>query len=117
MAFEKYFLPGADEPKMAIHLFVAILSENIAVDGVPPESRKSEAECIAALEARLGVTLTAEESQDITDTIALVNAGSGASGKKTILDEIYRVATLAEHGTWYNTVELMRTRLNWSTPV
>lgn len=109
MAFEKYILPQDDDPKMSLHLFVAILSEYL-------QGKKDGATAKEAIEDHLGTPLTAKETQDILDTLTYVDNGADAFEKRNRLDEVYRVMILAEGNTWYNTQSLLRTRLNWSTP-
>jgi len=107
MAFEKYVLPANNDPKMSIHLFVAILSEYL-------QGTKTSAESRAAIEEHLGVTLSTDEVQDIVSVLTYVDAGTGDFNKRNRLDELYRVLILAEHDTWYNTQELVKARLNWA---
>jgi len=109
MAFEKYIIPEEDGPKMALHLFIAVLSEYLNNQDVTKAMGK------AAFEAHLGVTLSINEALDITNSINYIDA-SGAMAKALRLDELYRVLVLAEHDTWYNSLTLLRDRLNWSQP-
>ena len=65
MAFERYIIPEAGAtPKMAIHLFVAILSEYLG-------GEKNAAETQAAIEAHLGISLDSDDQQDITELMLL----------------------------------------------
>jgi len=109
MAFERFIVPTETDPKMAVHLFIAILSEYLT-------GTKTAPECKTAMESYLGVSLSANESQDITDTINYITGGVKLVDKKARLDEVYRACILAEHGVWYSTQETLRTRLTWSTP-
>ena len=110
MAFERYIIPEAGAtPKMAIHLFVAILSEYLG-------GEKNAAETQAAIEAHLGISLDSDDQQDITDTLAYINGGADAPAKRARMDEVYRVCVISEHGGWYGTQSTLRTRLSWSTP-
>lgn len=109
MAFEVFVLPGDDEPKMAIHLFIAILSEYLTANITAAQAR-------TAIEDHLGVTLLTNQIQDITDTIAYVDGGSNITQKTLRMMEVYRVLVLAEHGSIYPTQADVRTRLSWGTP-
>lgn len=95
---------------MAIHLFVAILSEYL-------QGNKTGGEAKSAIEAHLGQSLDANDAQDITDTLSYIQAGTDTFDKRNRLDEIYRVAILCEHGVWYATAVDMRNRLAWSEPL
>lgn len=106
MSFEKYILPIDDGPKMPIHAFVAILSEYML-------GSKTGAEARTAIESLLGVTLSANETSDITSVIAYIDGGNNATVKRNRMDELYRVLVLAEHGVWYNTQELLKVKMNW----
>jgi len=109
MAFEKYILPESGVAKMPVHAFVGILSENL-------QGEKTGAECKTAIEDYLGVTLTTDETTDITDTLSYIQAGSDLANKSRRMDEVYRACILAETGIWYTTQALLRSRLSWSTP-
>lgn len=112
MAFEKWIIPedsAYEQNNMSIHLFVAILSEYL-------QGQKTANEARTAIEDHIGETLTANEAQDITDTITYINGGADTFAKRNRLDEVYRVMILGAGDTWYNTQALMRARLNWSTP-
>lgn len=111
MAFERFIVPDENQgdPKMAIHLFVAILAEYLA-------GEKNASQCQTAIETWLGVSLDTNEVQDISDTITYIDGGADLVNKKARLDEVYRVCIIAEHGGWYGTQASLRTRLSWSTP-
>lgn len=109
MAFEKYILQQDDDPKMALHLFIAVISEYL-------NGKKTALEAKTAIESHLGVTLSTNEALDLSNAVAYVDAGVGAAAKSRRLDELYRVLVLAEHDTWYDSLTLLRDRLNWSQP-
>jgi hypothetical protein len=106
MAFEKYILPDEGQPKLPLHLFIAVISE-------VRNGNKTQAEAKTAFEQYLGVTLSADETTDFNSIFTYIDGGSGPFEKSNRSDEIYRVASLAEHGIWYGTQELLRTKLNW----
>lgn len=111
MAFERYVLPD-EEPaapsKLNIHMFKAIIQEFL-------DSQKTGLECREALEAQLGVTLTAAESNDITNMLNYIQNGSDLANRLKRSDEAYRVFTLAEAGvSWYDTRAKIATRLSFS---
>ena len=107
MAFEKYILPGTDDPKMPVHGFCGLLAEYL-------DGKKTAPETKTEIERVLDVTLSADESQDITNTISYINAGADAFQKRARMDEVYRVCILAECEMYYGTQELLRARLNWT---
>lgn len=112
MAFEVFILPDEvtpnEYPKLNIHMFRAIIQEFL--DGV-----KTGAECRAALEASLGVTLSTDQANDITNMLNYIQNGSDLANKMKRADESYRVFTLAEAKvSWYATRAQIRTRLSFS---
>lgn len=110
MAFEKYIIPEDDEQKnMALHLFIAILSEYL-------NGKKSASEAKTAIESYLETTLSTNETSDIVASIAYIDAGSDNADKLGRLDELYHALVCAAHDTWYNSLTLLRARLNWSEP-
>jgi len=109
MAFERYILPNQIEPKMPVHLFVALLSEYVG-------GKKVQNDLISEIETYLGVTLTTEESNDIKAVITGINSGSAKFDKREFMDDVYRVLVLAEHGVWYETRDKLQTRLGWEVP-
>ncbi len=110
MAFEKYILPDSSEdPKLDLHLFRAIIQEKI-------EGEKNNSECLAALEAQLGVSLSANEISDLQIMLTAINAGSTVPDKMSVLDRWYRIFTIAEKESrysigWYDTKAKIKTRL------
>ena len=107
MAFEKYVLPDFDEPKMAAHLFRALIGEYIV-------AQKTKNEVLLAVEEHLGLTLTTDEKSDLQDLMTAVDGGSSPEEKRSIADEAYRVFIIAESGlTMYGTKSLLKARLSW----
>ena len=106
MAFEKFIIPTDNDPKMGLHLFVAILSEFL-------QGNKTGAESKTAIEDHLGVNLSVDETSDITAVISYINGGADTFEKRNRLDELYRVLILAESETYFTTKELLKNRLGW----
>jgi len=107
MALEKYLLPEENVLQFPLHSFVGILSEVL-------HGKKSEGDAKTAIETHLDVTLTDDEAQDLTDTLAYINLGSSESEKSSNANEIFRVCLLASTGIWYGTQALLKTRLGWA---
>lgn len=106
MSLEKYFLPEQGGKKIPLHLFIAIVSE-------VRNGSKTEADSKTAIEAYIGETLTTDEASDLTSVFTHIDGGASGFDKSDRSDEIYRILSLAEHGVWYGTQELLRTKLNW----
>lgn len=106
MAFEKYVLPDdIESPKLELHLFRAILQEKI-------QGQKTNAECLSALEAQLGVSLSQPEINDLTTLLTQINGAGTTPEKRNIADTWYRVFILAQSGCgWYDTKAKLKTRL------
>ena len=107
MAFEKYVLPDFDEPKMATHLFRALMGEYIV-------AQKTKNEVLLAVEEHLGVTLTTNEKSDLQALMTAIDGETAPEEKRRVADEAYRVLVIAESDvTMYETKTKLRTRLSW----
>ena len=108
MSFEQYVLPENEEgPKLNTHMFRAVLQEKI-------EGQKNNAECLAAVEAQLDVTLSADDISDLQVLLTAINGASTIPDKMAIADETYRIFILAESGVeWYDTRAKIKARLSY----
>lgn len=111
MAFENYVIPvelgRPSYPKLNLHLFRAILQERI-------EGNKTAIECLNALQAQLGVTLTGADITDLQAVMSLINAESTIPEKMAVAEQVYRVFIIAESGcSWYNSRALIKARLGF----
>jgi len=110
MAFEVYVLPDEvtpqEFPKLNIHMFRAVINEFL-------DGEKTGAECRAAIEAQLKVSLRTDDITDITNILNYINGGADLANQLKRADEPYRVFVLAEAGcSWYDTRAKIRTRLS-----
>jgi len=105
MALEKYIIPE-DGKRIPLHLFIAIVSE-------VRKGNKTEADAKLAIEAYIEKTLTTDESADLTSVFTYIDGGASDSDKSDRSDEVYRVMSLAEHGVWFGTQELLKARMGW----
>ena len=105
MALEKYIIP-TEGKRIPLHLFIAIISE-------VRKGNKTQADAKLAIETYIEEELTTDESTDFESIFAYIDGGASDSDKSDRSDEVYRVMSLAEHGVWFGTQELLKARMGW----
>lgn len=116
MAFEKYILPGEDEPKLAISLFVSLLGEYIRGKITALQAKTYIEEALTSDNGGDAVTLDASDITDLNAIVSLIDAASGAVAKELVILEIRDVFEIAENNDidLYSTRADLKTRLNFS---
>ena len=89
---------------IAVHLFWDIMTEVMT-------GAKTAAEGKAAFEAYVGEALSSAAQADLTNIFNYIDAGSGWAGKRERADLINAAISAGQHGIWYNTRALLRTKL------
>lgn len=109
MALEKYLLPNeedSDKNNIALHLLIAVISE-------VRNGAKTQADAKTALEEYIEETFSDDAATDLSALFTYIEDGTSPFDKADRSDEIYRVCSLAAHGTWYGTQALLKTRLGF----
>ena len=106
MAFEELVLTdGEGQNRLSLHFFEALLNEFSI-------GQKTDVETISAIELSLGATLTANQEADIQALLDAIDSASPQETKAKLVRDFYHVLIIATHGLYYNSLSLLKARLN-----
>ena len=102
---EDYLVEVLDDDSIPLHGLRSVLEE--VIDG-----NKTQAQAVTAFETKLPSSLSSAANTDLTDMITWINGGVDIYEKKDRMDRLYRIFSNAQHGYFYATRTLLRTRLD-----
>lgn len=116
MAFERYLIRDKTDPQpsMSVHLLRALLEQFLTGGKSSSNTRLAIEEFLTRKNSDIPVTLTTNDTADITAVINFINNGADLFEKKNRMDEFYRILICTEARIYWVTRTDLRTKLNWS---